>query len=126
MVARSTRATMLFRRTRSQLRRASLTMKRQWTEIGILLAVLAVGLTPAIAQVGGTDSPIEEGFLGRLLALSRFPSLPALTLTLVAEIDLPGPLPGTGPRLVGERIEIAVAGGVASMPWTVGGSAAGR
>jgi len=83
------------------------------------MALLVAGLSPAMAQASAPPSPMQEGFLGQLLALPRFPSLPTLRLSLVAEIDLPGPLPGTGPRLVGDRLEIAVAGGVASIPLTL-------
>lgn len=39
------------------------------------------------------------------------PALPKMAFLLEAEIPLPGPLPGAGPRLRGELIEIPVAGG---------------
>jgi hypothetical protein len=41
------------------------------------------------------------------------PALPKMAFLLEAEIPLPGPLPGAGPRLRGELIEIPVAGGIA-------------
>jgi len=41
---------------------------------------------------------------------------PMLRLGLVAEIPLPGPLPGAGPRWTGREVEVPVAGGVALVP----------
>lgn len=39
-----------------------------------------------------------------------------LLFRLVGEIALPGPLPGKGPRMAGDKVEIPVADGVAVMP----------
>ncbi len=46
----------------------------------------------------------------------RDPAPPQLIFRLLAEIPLPGPLPGVGPRWTGETIEIPVAGGIAALP----------
>jgi hypothetical protein len=46
--------------------------------------------------------------------------VPRLSFKLLTDIRLPGPLPERGPRLVGDRIEIPVAGSVALADWTSG------
>jgi hypothetical protein len=79
----------------------------------LLLLVFAV---PARGQT--SRSYLDDPFARELEMISEAaPVLAAqLRFRLVAEVFLPGPLPGEGPRVDGREAEIAVAGGVASVP----------
>lgn len=68
---------------------------------------------PAAAQPISSD-PFENPELD--VAAAAEPDAAQLAFKLLAEIALPGPLPGPGPRLGHDAIEIAVAGGTAQLP----------
>jgi hypothetical protein len=80
------------------------------TARGLVLAVAAaVAIADAPAQTL-TNDPFA-GLPTEVTGSSA--ARPTLIFQLVAEIALPGPLPGPGPRWNGETVEIAVAGGTA-------------
>jgi len=89
----------------------------RWSKWLLIASLLAAGsLVPTQAQSSRerSDDPFAEDLENQGMVV---PSLsPQLRFRLVGEIALPGPLPGKGPRIVGNRVEIPVAGGVASMP----------
>jgi len=78
-----------------------------------LLAALVVLSSPLLAQQiehgGFEDLPPPSGSVLKI-------DVPNMAFALLAEIPLPGPLPGSGPRLNGEDVEIEVAGGTAVTP----------
>lgn len=75
---------------------------------GLVLLISLFGLSETIAQ-----SYVDVGFADLPPPTQSKPRNPPpeLVFDLVAEIPLPGPLAGHGPRLRGDRIEIGVAGG---------------
>ena len=89
----------------------------RWSKWLLIASVLAAGpFLPTQAQDSRnySDDPFAEHLENQGTVI---PSLsPQLRFRLVGEIALPGPLPGIGPRIAGNRVEIPVAGGVASMP----------
>ena len=69
----------------------------------------------SLAQSFG-QSPFDQEFL------RKFPEepeaiTPQMSFKLLNEIELPGPLPGPGPTLVGDRVAIPVAGFLAVTAW---------
>jgi hypothetical protein len=90
-------------------------MSRGKRPLLILLAALATSTT-LVAQ-DSVRSPFDEEFLRSFPEKSTTPEGPRLTFKLLNEIRLPGPLPGAGPRLVGDRVVIPVAGFVAVTTW---------
>ncbi len=78
--------------------------------------MLLASLLPLALAQKSEPSPFDQPFLDPLAVPSRS-APPQLTFKVVADIPLPGPLPGPGPRLVGDRIEIPVAGGMATTRW---------
>ncbi len=83
----------------------------------LLIATMLL-LTAAVdsrAQSAG-NSPFEQEFL-RTFPAEREEVAPQLSFKLLEEIELPGPLPGIGPTLVGNRIAIPVAGYLALTTW---------
>jgi len=89
--------------------------------IASLLAGWAIWAAQAQTSRDYSDDPFNED-LENLGAGSPAISQ-QLRFRLIGEIDLPGPLPGPGPRVIGERVEIPVAGGVASIPPEPGATA---
>jgi hypothetical protein len=80
-------------------------------------ALILAAASPLAAQ---TRTDASGGFQDLPPTSGRADEAPApeLLFRLEAEIPLPGPLPGVGPRLRGELIEIGVAGGVVLTPPT--------
>lgn len=74
---------------------------------------VALTCSDATAQILSAD-PFEN--LPLAAEQGRGPAPPQLIFRLLAEIPLPGPLPGDGPRWTGDAIEIPVAGGIAVVP----------
>jgi hypothetical protein len=93
-------------------------MSRWRSALGAGLVVLAAGSREALAQFPAPGA--VDPFLPAPPPVAEQPPLPRLRFVLRGEVALPGPLPGAAPRLVGERIEIDVAGAVASTGWAAG------
>lgn len=68
-------------------------------------------LVPELAAERSPDDPFAD--LPARAEASRKAEAPRLSFSLLAEIPLPGPLPGHGPRWIDDRIEIPVADGTA-------------
>ena len=90
---------------------------RPRTALAIAASLLIAGATTA------DETGSRRSWLGRVFDSSDSFSSPGVSLVVVADIPLPGPLPDGGARLVGERIEIPVAGGLALTGWTDGDEA---
>jgi hypothetical protein len=74
------------------------------------LLLIFVAATPLIAQTRTySGDPFQD--LPPTSRRADGPPVPKMAFVLEAEIPLPGPLPGAGPRMRGELIEIPVAGG---------------
>jgi outer membrane protein assembly factor BamB len=80
---------------------------------------LALLLGAVLAPAGAHAQPEAEDPFGGLPEAppesAPQPPAPLLTLRLLGEVPLPGPLPGGAPRWTGTRIEVPVAGGIASL-----------
>jgi hypothetical protein len=82
----------------------------------LLGAALAFSAPPLAAQ-STSSSAFGPQYLEPLPSDNR-ERVPRLSFKLLHDIRLPGPLPERGPRLVGDRIEIPVAGSIALTDWT--------
>jgi hypothetical protein len=78
----------------------------------LCLLLIVVASNPSIAQMP-TYSADSFRDLPPTSRRAESPPPPKMTFLLEAEIPLPGPLPGGGPRMRGEWVEIPVAGGTA-------------
>jgi len=80
------------------------------------LALVLLAALPAAAQTSTlpTTTSVEPNIYPPALPLRKGPKPPALAFRLLGEVALPGPLPAGAPRIVGDRIEIATEGGLAS------------
>jgi len=81
---------------------------RRSSRVGLSLVLSLFGLSET-----GAQSYVDVGFddLPPPTESRTKEQPPKLIFTLLAEIPLPGPLPGHGPRLRGDLVEIGVAGG---------------
>jgi hypothetical protein len=81
------------------------------------LVILAVGGGSTPSQTY-QESTLGQTFLEPVLPPPEHANAPQVSLELVVDIPLPGPLPGDGPRIVEQSIEIPVADAVAITGWT--------
>lgn len=86
----------------------------------IALAPLIVLLPVALQAQSYQDTFSEQRYLEPLITEATVEAAPRMTFRQLTDISLPGPLPGSGPRLVNGEIEIPVAGGVAISGWREG------
>lgn len=82
-----------------------------------MIAVLAIGLPLVVAQTGTSDKPFDMEELEPVPESEPGESKPQFRFNLIADVSLPGPLPGGGPSLVDDAIVIAVAGGLGVVSW---------
>jgi hypothetical protein len=80
-----------------------------------LLALLWAA--PAFAQSTMSVESLQPEYLEPFPTTVSTGPAPRMLFELAAEISLPGPLPGSAPRLVRGEIEIEVSGGVAQSAW---------
>jgi hypothetical protein len=85
--------------------------------VSLSLLILCGITAPAGGQTFQT-SPFDDPFLDTPVGAEARNAAPRVTFRLLTEIALPGPLPGAGPRIVDDRIEIPVRGGIARTGWT--------
>jgi len=84
----------------------------------LVVSSFLAAATPIVAQ-STSSSAFGPQYLEPLPTDTR-EFVPRLSFKLLTDIRLPGPLPDRGPRLVGDRIEIPVAGSIALTDWTTG------
>jgi len=82
---------------------------------GVLL--LVVGLSVAFAQTGSSDKPFDMEELEPVPGADTDGAKPQFRFKLIAEVSLPGPLPGGEPYVVEDGIAIEVSGGLAVVSW---------
>jgi hypothetical protein len=82
----------------------------------LVASFTGVGAIRAQSSYGG-QQPFDTEYLEPFAEPVDESSVPRLRFSLAAEIPLPGPLPGGGPRLIDGEIEIPVTGGVAQSGW---------
>lgn len=90
---------------------------------GALLWITAMLCSAAFAPAVSQTSPLgtevyDTSYIEPLPDAGRRTAVPQFTFRLAKEIPLPGPLPGDGPELLGDRVRIPVAHGVAESGWT--------
>ena len=83
----------------------------------LLLLLMAGGV---VRSQGYGESTLGQVYLEPVLPEPEVPNTPRLSMVLEADIPLPGPLPGEGPRLVDQTIEIPVANALAVTDWVEG------
>jgi hypothetical protein len=89
-----------------------------------LLLLSTLLLAPASAQTTPLPTTtVEPNIYPPALPLRKGPRPPGLAFRVLGEVALPGPLPGTAPRLSGDEIEVATEGGVARVTPVAGASA---
>ena len=92
-------------------------MKQRALKIGGLLVLLTAAVEGTPGQQTFEDSPFDQRFLQSSVRAPGAPSGAPLGFHVLRSISLPGPLPGAGPRVVEDRIEIPVSGGLAVASW---------
>lgn len=91
---------------------------------GLAKTMLAVLALCATAPDGSAREPGDrESLLRRIFGATKPPPEVSVSFRLLADIDLPGPLPDGNAQLVGGRVVIPVAGGFAITDWAPGSSA---
>jgi hypothetical protein len=86
---------------------------------------LVAAANGVVGQTTSSGTAFENQFPDPLQYQLPFPEPPELRFATVAEIDLSGPLV-SGPRLIGDQIEIRTAAGARHRRWLCGGRSAGR
>jgi hypothetical protein len=89
--------------------------------LGALLVAGLLAAAPVAAQSTLGNETFEPEYLQPFAGPEQDGPPPRLEFVLAAEIALPGPLPGEGPRLVDGGVEIPVAGGMARGVWPPSG-----
>lgn len=85
--------------------------------VGLLVLPL-LSIFPVDGQTRGTTPTFQDDpYLDDSPSRRRREPIRNLAFALLRDIRLPGPLPPGSPRLVGDRVEIDVAGGVAVTDW---------
>lgn len=79
--------------------------------------MLTVGVSIAVAQTGSSDKPFDMEEMQPVPGSEADGVKPKFRFKLIAEVSLPGPLPGSEPYLVDDRVAIEVAGGLAVVAW---------
>ncbi len=81
------------------------------------LTAFLAGLLLAAGIASASDGRESRSLLERMFGANRVDTVPKMSFQIVADIPLPGPLPDVGPTRKGDRIELPVAGGLATSPW---------
>jgi hypothetical protein len=102
------------------LRFAGKHLADRWCALTILLALSAGSPVVGQTSADGTPEGEQSPYLEPIGDGGPETSGPQVAFHLAAEISLPGPLPGPGPRLREGRIRTPVAGGVAVTDWAEG------
>lgn len=82
-----------------------------------VVAVLAISPPFAIAQTGSSDKPFDMEELEPVPDSGTDDSQPQFRFELIAEVSLPGPLPGGGAFVVDDAIGVVVPEGLAVVSW---------
>jgi hypothetical protein len=82
-----------------------------------VIAVFAVGLSVVNAQSGSSDKPFDLEELEPVPGSGADETQPQFRFELIAEVSLPGPLPGGGTFLLDDAIGVEVAEGLAWVSW---------
>lgn len=85
-----------------------------------VIALFAVGLPVVFAQTGSSDKPFDMEELEPVPGSGEDESQPQFRFELIAEVPLPGPLPGGGTFPVDDAIGVMVADGLAVVSWDGG------
>ena len=78
-----------------------------------LLPALSLATLARAQQISSRDNPFDRSGLPASASDETAPGTQRLVFRLQHETALPGPLPGAGPALVGDEVQIAVSGGQA-------------
>jgi len=81
------------------------------------IVVLVVGVPVALAQTGSSGKPFDMEELEPVPGSETDQAQPQFRFELIADVSLPGPLPGGEPFLIDGGIAIEVVGGLAVVSW---------
>ena len=93
------------------------TCPRSLLAFGCSLAWLAAAASGVLGQTTSSGEPFQNQFPDPIRYKPPVPEPPELRFEMVTEIDLVGPLV-SGPRLVGDEVEVRTAAGLVRAAWT--------